>query len=148
MIRSKRVQFISAKTIAAFDAYSKKEWKVMKPIRFDLYRKSRAIWTLYTKGQPLCVIGLLENTLIGSGVEVYFLICEAAVKCRIELIKFLKRAFRRVVKLYGMITVSIETTFKEGENFVRLFGFREVDHIFEREGIKFKHFELRASWLR
>lgn len=147
MIQSKRVEYVSARTIAAFDSYSKKEWKLMRPVRHDFYRRSRALWTLYTKGEPLCVIGLLENTLIGSGVEVYFLLCRAVRMCRIELIKFLRRAFRRVVKLYGMITVSIETTFKEGESFVRFFGFKEVPHIFENQDIKFKRFELRASWL-
>ena len=148
MIVSKRVQFISAKTIAAFTKYSRQEWKIMRPLRYDFYRKSRAIWTLYTKGEPLCVIGLVENSMIGSGAEVYFLLCKAIEGAKIALIKFLKRAFRRVVKLYGMITVSIETTFKEGESFVRFFGFREVPHVFEVENIKYRHFELRASWLQ
>ena len=148
MIQSKRVQFISARTIAAFTAYSKKEWKILRPLRHQLYRRCRALWTLYHKDRPLCVIGIVENSMIGSGAEVYFLLCNAIKGCRIELIKFLKRAFRRFVKLYNMLTVSIETTFSEGEAFVRLFGFREVPHIFEHDNIKYRHFELRASWLR
>ena len=148
MIQSKRVQFISAKTIAAFTAYSKKEWKILRPLRHQLYRRCRAIWTLYHKGNPLCVIGLVENSMIGSGAEVYFLLCQQIKYCRIEIVKFLRRAFRRVVKLYGMLTVSIETTFAEGEAFVRLFGFHEVPYIFEYDNIKYRHFELRASWLR
>lgn len=148
MIVSKRVAFISAKTIAAFTKYSKGEWKIMRPIRHEFYRKSRALWTLYKDGEPLCVIGLVENSMIGSGAEVYFLLCKAIEHSKIALVKFLRRAFRRVVKLYGMITVSIETTFKEGESFVRFFGFKEVPHIFEVDNIKYRHFELRASWLQ
>lgn len=147
MIQSKRVQFISAKTIASFDEYSKKEWKILRPLRHEMYRRTRALWTLYTKGQPLCVIGIIENSMIGSGAEVYFLMCKIASHCRKELIKFLRRAFRRFVKIYRMLTVSIETSFKAGEAFVRFFGFREVPHIFTNNDIQYKHFELRASWL-
>jgi hypothetical protein len=148
MIVIKRVQFISAKTISVFDEYSRKEWNIMRPIRREFYRRTRALWTLYKNENPLCVIGIVENTMIGSGMEVYFLLCKTFHKCLKEMVRFLRKAFRRVVKLYGMITVSIETSFIGGENFVKFFGFKEVPYVFVSENIKYRHFELRASWLQ
>lgn len=148
MIKIKRVPFISAKTIMSFDDYSRKEWKIMKPIRHDFYQRSKALWTLYSNKDPVCVIGIVEHTMVGSGMEVYFLCCKMMKRCFKEMVRFLRRAFRRFVNLYGMITVSIESEFIVGENFVRFFGFREVPHVFQSENIKYRHFELRASWLR
>jgi hypothetical protein len=148
MIRIKRVSFISAKTIAAFDEYSRREWKIMRPLRHDFYRRSRALWTLYKVTDPLCVIGIVENSMIGTGMEVYFLLCKAFHSCLKEMIRFLRRAFRHFLKLYGMITVSIESDFPAGETFVKFFGFKEIPHTFVAENIKYRHFELRASWLQ
>lgn len=147
MIQSKRVQYISAKTIAQLVDYSKKEWKLMRPLRHEFYNRTRALWTLYHNANPLCVIGIMEHTMIGSGAEVYFLLCEESKRCLKEFVRFIRRCFRRFVKLYGMLTVSIETSFPEGAAFVKFFGFKEVPHIFTAENINYKHYELRASWL-
>lgn len=140
--------FISAKTIAKLDDYSRGEWRIMRSFRHDFYNRSRALWTLYNGDDPLCVIGIVEHSMIGSGMEVYFLVCRAFRLHFKEMIRFLRRAFRRFVKLYGMITVSIEVGFSVGENFVKFFGFRKVPYIFASENIKYQHFELRASWLQ
>lgn len=147
MIRIKRVPAISAKVAMDFVDHSKQEWKQAKKIRGVLYQKSAAIWVLYLGSKPLCVIGLIELSLIGSGCEVYFFLCHAAQKHLRILIAFLRRAFRRAVNLYGMITVSIDTAHKAGERFVRFFGFKECPGDFVALGITCKHFELRKSWL-
>jgi len=147
MIRIKRVVAISAKVIMEFDEHSKAEWKTHKAVRHQLYQHSKAIWVLYIGSKPLCVIGLIELSLLGSGCEIYFFLCHAAKKHLRTLINFLRRAFHRCLKLYHAITVSIDVKHKAGERFVRFFGFRENPGEIKLGNITCKHFELRSSWL-
>lgn len=147
MIRIKRVLAISAKVAMDFVDHSRYEWRTVKPLRRELYRRSKAIWVLYIGGKPLCVIGLIELSMMGSGCEVYFFLCHAAKKHLRLLITFLRRAFRRAVKLFHQVTVNIDVVHKEGERFVRFFGFRESPGTLIFGDTTCKQFELRKSWL-
>ena len=148
MTRIKRISVISAKTIAAFDEYSRKEWRALRPYRKLFYARTHGLWTLYAKDDPLCVIGVLKQSLIGSGIEVYFMLCRASRSHLKELIKFLRRAFRRAAKLFGVITVAIEEGNTTAAAFIKFFKFRPVPVLIESTGIKYTHYELRASWLQ
>lgn len=147
MIRIKRVLAISAKVAMDFADHSKTEWRTLKPLRREMYRRTKGLWVLYIGSKPLCAIGLIELSMIGSGCEVYFFLCHAAKKHLRLLITFLRRAFRRMLKLYYQITVSIDVLYKEGERFVRFFGFRESPGTLIFGDTTCKQFELRKSWL-
>ena len=148
MIRIKRNAVISAKTVGAFDEYSRKEWKALRPHRKLFYARTHGLWTLYANDDPLCVIGVLKQSLIGSGIEVYFMLCRAARAHLRELIRFLCRAFRRAVKMFNVVTVAIEEGNATAATFIKFFKFRPVPVLFENTGIKYTHYELRASWLQ
>lgn len=142
MIRAKRVRALSALTIAQLTPHAQAEWKAMREQRSLFYRSCRGLWTLYVDDTPLCVIGLSVRTWLGSGVEVFFMLCRASQRHMKQLIAFLKRAFRHMLRVFGRLTVRVENHFWIGHRFVRFFGFTETH---EAQDCTF--YELRASWL-
>lgn len=147
MIHSKRVKYLSAKVIAQFDARSAAEWRSMKGIRFLFYRNCDGIWVIRQNGVPLCVIGLRLNSMIAGGMEVFFLLCKAAAWNLKSLIRWLKSAFRHAVRIFGIITTTIEESFTIGQRFIKFFGFVPVTQPIVASGIQYRLYELRAPWL-
>lgn len=147
MIQTKRVRYLSASVIRKFTPYSADAWKAMREIRWQFYYKSNKLWTLYHNKTPLCVIGIRPCTFLGTGAEVYMLLCEASQKHMKELVRFLRRTFKRILCIYWSLTVSVEDGFYIGENFVKFFGFRPFDKGRIIGDTRYNTFELRLSWL-
>lgn len=147
MIQIKRTRHLSAKVIAQFTPHSQDEWRRMKPLRDDFYRRARGLWVLYYRGKPLCVIAMQPTSWLGTGAEVFFLLCKAAQQYLTRLIKFLVRAFRHAARCFGRIVVAVEDGFWIGERFVAFFGFRQYTDVRELAGVHYRTYELRASWL-
>ncbi len=148
MVRIKKSKVLSAKTIAAFGAQAKREWNEVRGYRSWFYLNSKKLWTFYVGDKPMCVIGIRLNSLIGTGAEIYFMMCQGFQKHAKEMISFLQRALHRVVKLYGMLRVRVDENFWIGEKFVRFFGFQPLGMVNSFNGTIYNLYELRSAWLR
>ena len=123
MIRTKRTKVLSAKTIAAFGPQARKEWGLIKKDRREVYKALTGLWTLYIDDEPICSIGLCRYTLLGFGGEAMFFLCKGFNAHAFEALKFIKRALRRVLRLWGCICVRVDDDFWIGHRFVKFFGF-------------------------
>lgn len=147
MVRARKVNSIGVETAMAFGAYAQAEWELLLQHRNYLYENSKRLWTLYVEDEPVCVIGLKQNTLLGAGAEIFFMLCRKFQAHVRELSRFIRRALRRMVKLFGSISVKIEGDYWIGEKFVRFFGFRNQGRVCYTQNTSYNLYELRASWL-
>lgn len=147
MIKVKKISEITSKLSSALGVYAKEEWELIYPYRKALYECSRRMWVLEVNAIPVCIIGLKFNTLLGTGAEVYFMLCKQFAKHVKELSKFLRRALRRMVRLYGSVTVKVDSEYWVGKKFVEFFGFRNRGRACTTQTSNYDLFELRATWL-
>lgn len=147
MVEVKRVKVLSAKVIAAFGEQAKREWTECRGYRSLFYITTNKIWTLYIDGQPMCVLGFKRTSLIGSGGEVLFMLCKGFSKHGKEILRFIRRAMRRVCKHYNNLMVRVEQDFWIGDKFVKFFGFQPTNVTSEIDGRTYNLYELRTSWL-
>lgn len=147
MIQTKKTPVLSARTIATFGPHSREEWEVLRPSRAQIYQNTEKLWTLYRNGDPMCVIGLIRRTLMGTGGEVFFLLCREFQLHLRELRRFITRAMRRIVRVLGALTVRVAVDFWIGNRFAQFFGFRYVARIQEPDTTAYNLYELRAAWL-
>ena len=147
MIKVKKSIPLEPRTIASFGVQAKDEWKVLRDHTKWFYGTCKRLWTLYVNDKPACVIGLKQNTMLGFGAEVFFMLCRGFSSAAKELSKFIRRALLRLVRLYLKISVRVTEGFWIGEKFVRFFGFREMGTVQSISGSNYKYFELRTEWL-
>jgi hypothetical protein len=138
---------LSAKVIAQFTPHSRTAWLVMREFRAQFYANCRGLWTIYHGNLPLCVIGLGDSTMLGLGNEIYLLLCRNATSHMRELVRFIRRVLRKMLRLCGRLITSVEEGFWIGSRFVEFFGFRKM--AFERPFETTPHtmYEMRAEWL-
>ena len=147
-VEFKNTKVLSAKTIAAFGEQARREWHIIRNNRREFYQIIDRLWTIYVDKTPVCVLGIKRNSLLGSGIEVFFMLCKKFNKHIKLLVRFLRRGLRRVIRLYGLITVRVENDYWIGERFVRLFGFVQKETVpATTSEDTLKVFEMRASWL-
>ena len=145
MIQVKKTPVLSAKTIGAFGPHSANEWKQLRKNRNWFYANTDRLWTLYHDGSPVCVIGLRCTTWLGTGSEIYFLLCREFNRVARAVIAFLRRALRRIVRCLGSVTVKVEHGFWVGHRFVSSFGFKKVGSAVISD-VGYDWYEMRASW--
>lgn len=142
-IKIQKSNVISAKTFAAFAEYAKNEWKTLWPQRRWVYLMTKRYWTLFVNGEPVCVIGLKKNSLIGTGAELYFMLCKKFSAHVKQLVRFLRRGIRRLARLYRKVIVTVESEYWIGRKFVEFLGFRHANTV-NNHAV----YEMRASWLQ
>lgn len=147
MVEIKQTKVLSAKVIAAFGEQARREWNECRGYRSLFYITTHKIWTLYIDSQPLCVLGFKRTSLIGSGGEVLFMLCKNFSKHGKEVLRFIRRAMKRVCKFYKTLMVRVEEGFWIGEKFVKFFGFEPTHITSEIDGRNYNLYELRSSWL-
>jgi hypothetical protein len=147
MVKAKKVKELSAEVTTALGAYAKAEWELIRPHAHWLYKNSRRLWVLEVEEIPACVIGLKQNTLLGTGAEIYFMLCANFNRHVRKLRSFILRALHRMVKLFGSVTVKVDSEFWIGKRFVEFFKFRNQGRACSTETTNYDLYELRASWL-
>lgn len=147
-IKVKKISEITREIYSSFGVYAKADWDLTYPQRGWLYRTSRRLWLLEVDADPVCVIGLKFNTLLGTGAEIYFLLCRKFASHIRKMSHFIRRALRRMVKLYGSLTVKVDSGYWVGRKFVEFFGFVNQGQIRATETINYNIYELRATWLQ
>lgn len=146
MIRIKRSSKLSARTIAEFGPHAKADWKILRSFRGEFYQNLRGLWTLSVGGVPICVLGLRQYTKLGFGGEVILFLCKEFQSHMRQALPFIRRALRRVVKLWGRLCVRVEEGFWIGHKFVKFFGFEPVMYSKDTAGNSFTLYQLRKSW--
>jgi hypothetical protein len=146
MIRIKRSELVSPKTAATFGPHSKAAWRAMRPLRREFYQNLRGVWTLSIDNEPICVVGLRRYTILGFGGEIIFFLCEAFSKNIRKAVPFIRRALRRLARLWGRLCVRVEDGFWIGHRFVSFFGFEKVLHNIDSAGNGSTLYQLRATW--
>lgn len=145
MIRVKTVTSLTPGFGKYLMARSAFEWMMTtESHRQALYKKSKRIWIVYNNETPLCVVGLVNTSLLGSRGEFWFLLCEGFTKHRRACLKFLRRGLIKVVRTYKHLKVNVDRAFVRGCRFVRYFGFEKVAVVNSLDGRVFDVFELRA----
>jgi hypothetical protein len=147
MLKVKRMRVLSAKTIAAFGPQAKAEWTEVHNSRRIFYANLAGLWTISKGKTPLCVIGLRKYTPLGFGGEVVFFLCRELHAHTHEVFRFIRRALRRIVRLWSGLCVRVKDTFWIGHRFVKHFGFSEVEKVVGSDEGNFTLYQLRASWL-
>lgn len=147
MVKIKKVKVLSAKVIAAFGEQAKKEWHEFRGFRSLFYLSTNKIWVLYVEDKPVCVLGFKRTSLIGTGGEVIFILCKGFGRHGKEVLKFIRRAMRRVCKFYFSLMVRVEEGYWIGEKFVKYFDFHPTLTVSEIGGRGYKIYEMRSSWL-
>lgn len=148
MIRTVRVNKIPEEVVSLFAEQAKKEWHQLRRYRSYFYLNNRAIWIVYANETPVCVIAIKRSTLIGSGGEVSFLLCRGFSRHGKKTLDFIRRAVRRLTRIYYRVYAQVEEGFWIGEKFVTFFGFRKTASKYEFEETTYNVFEMRASWLQ
>ena len=114
MMKIKKISSLPEEAIALFGEYAQKTYEKIKPFESYFYSRVRRMWLLLIGNKPVCVIGIIQGTLIGTGIEIFFFLCTETQRHLKELIIFLRRAFSLVIKLYHVITVSIDNSYGVG----------------------------------
>jgi len=146
-VKVKKVKEITNEIVTSFGAHAQGEWQLIAPHAKFLYEVTRRLWVLSVQDEPACVIGLKHNTLLGAGTEIYFMLCKKFNSHMRPLSRFIRRALRRLVKVFGSVTVKIDQDFWVGEKFVKFFGFQCQGKVCSTQTASYNLFELRASWL-
>lgn len=147
MVKVRKISEIGREIISALGAYARDEWNLIYPYREALYKLTRRMWVLEINNAPTCVIGLKLNTLLGTGAEFYFMLCKHFTSHAKTLTKFIRRALRRLARLYGSVTVKVDSEYWVGKKFVEFIGFRNRGMACSTATTKYDLYELRATWL-
>ena len=147
-MKIKKISSLPEEVIALFGEYAQKTYEKIKPFERFFYSRVKRMWLLSIDDKPVCVIGIIQGTLIGTGIEIFFFLCTEIEKHLRKLILFLRRAFYLSIKLFHVITVSIDDSYKVGARFVNFFGFRPTLSSSDFQDVSYTHYELRQSWLR
>lgn len=105
--------------------------------------RSRRAWTLYEGSEALCTVGLMDRTLLGSRVELWFVLHEGFLRHKRKGLKFLRRGIRRILYLYKSMRVHVDSSSTKSCRFVQYFGFKYVTSVSTIDRKVFNVFELR-----
>lgn len=108
--------------------------------------KNIRTWMFTIDGQPIFLAGLTKTSLAGSRAEFWLLWCSGTGKYAKHVLRFLRRALRRIAKIYPKVRLSVEHSFETGKSFARALGFRELpaDKYFVNN--MFSTFEYRGTY--
>src|SRR5262245_52341829 len=104
---------------------------------------ARRMWLLSLEGRPMLVGGLTPTSMLGSGAEVWIMLCRDSTVHMRHYIGFLYRAVRRLVRLYGGLQAAVRDDFWAGHRFAKFFGFRETGQTVSFDGAVYIVYEVR-----
>jgi hypothetical protein len=137
MITIKKIDCVSQSFIEAFNKEGQKEWDSLYGQTNFFYRQMKRLWEVRYQDAPFCVIGVVDRSLIGNGLEVCILLCKKAEQCLKTFILFALRAFSLLVRLLGRVVISIDPTNVKAQRLAEFFTFNfsykvsETLHVYE-----------------
>lgn len=109
-----------------------------------LFKRSAGVWLISSGDTPLLVIGVTRTSLIGSGAEVWFLVCKGMKDHLRAILKFTRKGRDRLKKCYGMIQVRADKSLRSNIRLIESYGFTRIGDVTEFAGGRtFTVYELR-----
>jgi hypothetical protein len=106
--------------------YAQKEYDLAMAYPNLLWGRNLRTWLFMIDEKPIFMGGITKTSLAGSQVELWLLYCRDVGKFAKHTLRFLKRALRRVAKVYPRVRLSVEHSFETGKSFARALGFVEL----------------------
>lgn len=95
-------------------------------LRRATWTRSMRAWTFACDGDLVCLAGVFKTTLMGSGVEIWFMCCNGFTQHLRESLRAMRRTLRRVAMIYPNLRVTVDSRFAAGLKFVRRLGFTQT----------------------
>lgn len=107
------------------------------------FAPARRMWVLRLEGKPMLIGGLTPTSMLGSGAEVWIMLCRDSTVQMRHYIGFLYRAVRRLTRLYGGLRAAVRDDFWAGHRFAKFFGFVETGQTVSLDGAVYIVYEVR-----
>lgn len=85
------------------------------------WRGSRMAWVARSEGRPLWMVGLVRRSWVGTGAELWFLLCDERMTRK--SIRFAKKGLHRLLGRFDHVCASVRRDFAAGHRWARFFGF-------------------------
>ena len=126
------------------EPYSLAEYFQASEFTKAFWRKSPRAWLMRKWGVPVCLVGVTRTSLLGTGIEFWFLCCQALRENLRESVRFFRRALRLFRRYYPSLKVTVSDDFAGGIKFVNLLGFRVTPVVRSIDNKSFHVFELKG----
>jgi hypothetical protein len=83
-------------------------------------------WLFSSDDKPLFMAGFFRTSLAGTGVEFWFMCFKDIGPYSKAMLRFLRRALKRIARFYPAMKISVERSFETGCSFARALGFKEI----------------------
>ena len=127
MIKVRKLSKLKKLSEDELTAHSWKEYSIAFNHVNNFMEQNPDVWEISYDGEVVFIAGIVRGSFIGRGAELWFLCFRSFIRGKVSLIKFLKRALDRIVKLYRRVFVTVSDGFAQGNAFVNLLGFKLVD---------------------
>lgn len=107
------------------------------------FQTSTDMWLLSIEEKPMLVAGLTRTSLLGSGAEVWIMLCRDGASQMRHYLGFMRRALRRLLRLFGGLRAVVQEDFWAGHRFAQFFGFEEVGEVKAMNGTGYVVYEVR-----
>lgn len=135
MIRLKRTtQPIST----SLTAYGAQEFEEMFTDWRTFQSQSLGMWDIYDDEAYVGTFGITKGSLMGTGARFWLLAGDRLSNCPLRTWRVFRRMMRRLVRLFGHVTVFVREGFDPGRRLVRFFGFSQKT--------AFRGFEVWERW--
>lgn len=124
--------------------YAQKEFDLAQKHPKLLWAKNIRAWVFMINEQPVFMAGLTKTSLAGSRAEFWLMYCQDVGKYAKHVLRFMRRALRRIVKIYPNLRLSVENSFETGKSFARALGFVEAKPDRYITNVTFTTYEYRG----
>jgi hypothetical protein len=94
---------------------------------------------------PMMVVGISPTTLVGTGAEVWLMLCRDATVHLRRYASFLYRGIRHLSRLFGGLRCAVRDDFWAGHKFAKFLGFTPVGDVAATDGSVYVIYELRRG---
>lgn len=130
---------------ARFSPYAEEEWALTpEPHKAfkELIRQSRT-WVVYYEGRPVCMVGVLRLSLVGSATRVWMVAFSSFRVLYSRLVRFLRRGVRKLHRTCGSLSLVVHVDYRANSRFAEFLGFKREGQVFYQNGAKLQTFFLR-----
>lgn len=111
------------------DTHAKEDFAQASDFQRAFWARSKRAWLISCGNEPLFIAGVARTSMIGTGIEFWFMCCKGIKRHLKRSLNFLRRALRHIAKFYPNMRVAVDAAYKEGVKFVIALGFSEVKHV-------------------
>lgn len=123
MIKISRLKVLPKLDESDLTAHSWKEYKLAFNRLNTVMNKYPDVWEITYDGTVVFIAGIGTPSFIGRGAELWFLCFRSFLRHKKSLVRFLKKALSKLIKIYRRMFVYVSKEFTDGNKFIQLLGF-------------------------